>query len=275
MREFELEKKSVSVIVPTCESEAVIEFCLRSVLNQSWPVCEVLVVDCFSRDHTREIASMFGVSVVLARGTQAAARNIGLKLSKGEYVFFLDSDQCLDFTVVETCVRACVVYGFDAMIIREVFVGQNFWSISSAFWKNSMVKACGPRGGIPRFFRKDILLASGAFDVGMRFWDDLALYQRLKSMGAKVGFCDKKIVHYEEGSLRRIVQKYYLFGQSIAKFKSMPPKAYTLTFQLTLATITQVLRSSASFSVFCGCFLLFALKSLSAVLGLFFKLFNK
>jgi glycosyltransferase involved in cell wall biosynthesis len=260
----------VSVVIPTYESAGVIEKCLKSLAGQSWPVDEVIVVDGFSRDGTREIASAFGAEVIVASGTQAAARNVGLASSKSDYVLFLDSDQQLDGSVVEECVSAGLEFGIEAVVIPEVFVGINFWGACSALWKNSMVKAWGNRGGIPRFYRKNTLVKSGAFNGRLRFWDDAELYQRLKLAGLKEARCTGQITHYEVDSLRGVVRKYLSYGRSLAEFGGVLSKnaPYASTFRLTLSTIKQVLGyPGASFSVFAGCFLLVIVKSFSAVFG--------
>lgn len=264
----------VSVIIPTYESAGVLERCLRSLDGQSWPVDEVVVVDGFSKDHTREIASSLGAKVLVASGTQAAARNVGLANARGNYVLFLDSDQQLDSSVVKECVSTCLMRGAEAVIIPEVFIGINFWGACSALWKNSLAKALGHRGGIPRFYRRNMLLESGAFNGKLRFWEDLELYQRLKLKGLRDGWCKSNIIHYEADSHTSVIRKYVSYGQSIAEFRKSPSKApYASTFRLTLSTIEQVLRNPGkSLSVLVGCFLAVVLKGFSMVFGFLSRL---
>jgi glycosyltransferase involved in cell wall biosynthesis len=85
----------VSVVIPSYNAEAFIADTLRSVLAQSEPVREVLVVDDGSRDRTPEIVAGFGPPVALHRGPRrgvCAARNTGIALSTGEYVALCDHD---------------------------------------------------------------------------------------------------------------------------------------------------------------------------------------
>ena len=90
------ERDYVSVVVPTYNSAKSLPICLEAVRRQKYPYTELLVVDNYSNDDTRSIAETFGANVILHRGTQAAARNVGLAQSKGSYVLFVDSDQQLD-----------------------------------------------------------------------------------------------------------------------------------------------------------------------------------
>ena len=265
----------VSVIIPTCESARHIGRCLQSLNEQSRRVDEIVVVDAFSRDETRRIASELGAKIVLAHGTQAAARNAGLANSNGDYVLFLDSDQKLEGRVVEDCLSRCVEDGADAVKIPELFVGINYWGRCSAFWKNSMVKAWGLGGGIPRFYKRGLLLQSSGYNRSLRFWEDLELYDRIRpSSGGRQAWCRGHVIHYESASLRNVASKYISYGRSIATFTSSssnPP--YRSTLKLTLYTALHVLKNPGrSPLIFFGCLFQVLLKSVSAALGFLVEL---
>jgi glycosyltransferase involved in cell wall biosynthesis len=85
----------VSVVIPTYNCERYIGQTLRSVLAQSHPPLEVLVVDDGSTDSTAAIVRSFGGAVRLiqqANSGVCAARNRGFDESRGEFVCFLDHD---------------------------------------------------------------------------------------------------------------------------------------------------------------------------------------
>jgi len=91
-----MEKIKVSVIVPVYNSEKTIGKCLSSLIAQNYPrnKYEIIVVDDGSTDETAEIASKFKkVKLIkqIHRGP-AAARNLGVKKSKGDMVLFTDAD---------------------------------------------------------------------------------------------------------------------------------------------------------------------------------------
>jgi len=264
----------VSVVVPTYNSAKSLPLCLKGVRRQKYPYKEVLVVDNYSSDETRCIAENFGAHVILHRGTQAAARNVGLAHSKGSYVLFLDSDQQLESGVVENCVLICLECEVEAVKIHEIFVGLNFWGRCSMLWKNSMVKAWGPKGGIPRFYIRRKLIQLLAFNDTLRWWEDLELYERLKSVGLREAWCRGHVIHYENDSLQNVSRKYTCYGQSLTSFRDGPAKApYASTFKLTLSTVAQISRDPGrSLSVFLGCLFLVTVKSLSAALGFLSRL---
>jgi glycosyltransferase involved in cell wall biosynthesis len=260
----------ISVIIPTQNSAKALERCLQSIEAQTRPVGEIVVVDGFSNDNTREIASQAGTKVMLASGTQAAARNVGLSSSNSEYVLFLDSDQELESTVVEECLSICAEEKADAVKIPEFFVGENFWGKCSAFWKTSMGRTWGSEGGIPRFYRRSILAQSSAYDSRLRFWEDLELYQRLRLLGLRrEAWCRGRVIHHESSSLRDMVKKYFCYGRSVAAFKNSSTETpYRLTLRLTLSTAMGVLKNPCgSPLIFFGSLFQASLKGLCAVLG--------
>ncbi|GAA2903947.1 hypothetical protein GCM10010517_69960 [Streptosporangium fragile] len=97
----------VSVIVPAHNSEKTLRACLESVLAQTYRDLEVIVVDDAGTDRSREIAGGFPCTLVRHprnRGV-SAARNTGVASSRGEILFFLDSDVGLAPDAVGNAVR--------------------------------------------------------------------------------------------------------------------------------------------------------------------------
>ena len=87
----------ISVIMPTYNRGWIINRALDSVLNQSFSDFELLIIDDASNDNTREILSKINDNRVKIEYLQnnkgpAAARNIALAKSTGQYISYLDSD---------------------------------------------------------------------------------------------------------------------------------------------------------------------------------------
>jgi glycosyltransferase involved in cell wall biosynthesis len=85
----------ISTVIPTYNRAELLERSVRSVLAQTRPADEVLVVDDGSTDATADVVRALGPTVRYLRQANAgasAARNHGVRVASGEYVAFLDSD---------------------------------------------------------------------------------------------------------------------------------------------------------------------------------------
>ena len=86
---------TVSIIVPTLDSEKTVKSCLGSIMGQDYPKdkLEVIIVDGGSRDNTLDVVTEYPVRVIIeSRKGRGAAYNRGFQEAKGDYVAFLDSD---------------------------------------------------------------------------------------------------------------------------------------------------------------------------------------
>ena len=97
----------VSVITVVKNGERHLAAAIRSILAQTFPPMEILVVDGQSTDRTGEIARSFPqVRCIRQPGTGlAAARNLGIALARGRFIAFLDHDDLWSPVKLETQVR--------------------------------------------------------------------------------------------------------------------------------------------------------------------------
>ena len=98
----------VSVIVPVYNVEDYIRECLDSLINQTLTDIEIILVDDGSKDLSGTICDEYAkkdcrIKVIhKENGGQSSARNAGLKVSTGEYILFVDSDDYIVENTLET-----------------------------------------------------------------------------------------------------------------------------------------------------------------------------
>ena len=95
---------TVSVIIPTYNRANWLPETVATILNQTQPPLEVLIVDDGSTDDTAAVCAAFPETVRHIRQQNAgvsAARNRGMREAKGEWIAFADSDDPWEPTKLE------------------------------------------------------------------------------------------------------------------------------------------------------------------------------
>lgn len=104
---------NISIIIPIYNVEPYIEECLQSVVAQTFTEeVECILVDDYGTDNSLAIAESFvksyegNIKFSLIHHDKnrglSAARNTGIKMAKGEYLYFLDSDDTITPNCIET-----------------------------------------------------------------------------------------------------------------------------------------------------------------------------
>ncbi|MHA3083449.1 glycosyltransferase family 2 protein [Acinetobacter sp. ANC 5383] len=117
-----MNQTKITVVIPVYNTAPYLEKCLNSVVNQTYRNLQIIVVNDGSMDNSKAICQRFadmdtriefidkyneGVSV---------ARNIGIERAKGEWIYFLDSDDFVEFDALESLIN--VAHDYQADIIQ-------------------------------------------------------------------------------------------------------------------------------------------------------------
>ena len=100
---------TISAVIPCFNAARFLDETLRSILAQSFPVVEVLVIDDGSTDDSARIAESFDSPVRVIRQTnhgESVARNRGIEQAKGTWIALLDADDRWEPTKLERQVEA-------------------------------------------------------------------------------------------------------------------------------------------------------------------------
>lgn len=212
----------VSVIIPVKNSASTIGKCLDSISSQTYHNIEILVVDGKSTDGTEEICNNLGAKVISVEGERAAAKNQGLKLARGEFVFFVDSDMVLQRNVIEECVGSCGG-NVAGVIIPERSIGDRFWvkvrDFERALYLGSRIESA-------RFFKTKVAIAAGGFDEEVVTYEESTLPQKIEKMGFNTTTRVKSalILHDESMfKLKKWLEKKRYYGKSAAMYASKYP----------------------------------------------------
>ncbi|WP_342432776.1 glycosyltransferase family 2 protein [Neobacillus sp. FSL H8-0543] len=113
----------VSVIMPVYNSASYLRRSIESVINQSYRNLELIIVDDCSTDNSLEIILQFADVDTRIKVYQnnnnigpGETRNIGIKNSTGEFIQFIDADDCYDINMIEEMYNNIILTNSDVII---------------------------------------------------------------------------------------------------------------------------------------------------------------
>jgi glycosyltransferase involved in cell wall biosynthesis len=197
----------VSVIIPTYNNEIYLAEAINSVLNQTYPFYEIIVIDDGSTDQTQEILKTYGNRInTIYQENQgvSVARNRGIKVSQGELIAFLDGD---DYFLPDKLAHqvACFAENPTLGIVNsgwyvvneegEILAHQMPWAQlleldlkAWILWRAVLPSAM--------MFRRHWLEKIGGFKPGLAYAEDVELVLRLAQAGCQAIWLEKITVNY-------------------------------------------------------------------------------
>ena len=213
----------VSVIVPTCNRSEILSETIKSILSQTYPNFELIVVDDGSTDDTKNIVSGFNdsrIEYVYIRnwGGPARPRNIGIKKAKGNYIAFCDDDDIwhpekLFYQIKKFENSECVLCYTDFDYITNNGKRLNKKSKLKKYYKNLTFNKFMLSGGIicssSVMIKCDVIETIGLFDEDPRLIsaEDYHYWARILNKH-KPCFVDKTLVSYRIDSTDSIRTPY-------------------------------------------------------------------
>lgn len=236
----------VSVIIPVYKVEDYLDKCVESVVNQSVNGLEIILVDDGSPDRCPEICDFWAKKdsrvIVIHQDNMglSAARNAGIRVARGEWLYFLDSDDWINVDCLELMMKCVLNYPKAQIICAGALPtgpGFEWMDITS----KSLPDYCDDRNWINRAFllrtklmvtawnkliRKDFVLNNNLFfEEGVYSEDDVWNFMLSKHV-ERVAVCKRNTYNYlvaREGSIindisskeNRIVKLLEIFTNNI------------------------------------------------------------
>lgn len=218
------ESSQISVVIPLYNKETEIERALRSVMEQSLSVGEIIVVNDGSTDSSKEVVERFiaahpdaGIRLINQKNSGvSAARNRAIEEAKGSYIALLDADDWwLPNYIAEVC-RMMEYYpdadaystAFDIVTNKRhtrAAVPTTERYISPA---EEALKSRYPIIPSTATLRREMVLKCGGFPEGMRIGEDQWLWVRMMQHGAKFAFSPMALVRYSLSASNRSAAIY-------------------------------------------------------------------
>ena len=176
-------KQLVSIIIPIYNVEKYLEQCIKSLINQTYRNLEIILINDGSTDKSTKICEKYKnqdnriVFINKKNGGAASAKNEGLKIAKGDYITFVDSDDFIEPDMIEYMVNTIKKYNSD--IIQCSFT--NLYKNTERFKQDKIVEQ--------KISSKDFLeLFLKKWDSSL-FWNKLFKREVIENVFFKEGRC--------------------------------------------------------------------------------------
>lgn len=246
----------VSVIIPCYNYAAYMAETIDSVLNQSYPNIEIILIDDGSTDHTAEVATCYAGRVQYYyqsnRGL-SAARNAGFEYASGNYVVYIDADDKLAPDYISETMRVASVHPDAAFVYTQ----QQYFEASHDITRFPAynVQTLKQRNYIPActLIRADVLRRF-RYDTRFTSWEDWDFYLTLAEAGLHGVRLDRPLVLYrkhadQKSMLDGFGERRKIKTLALLRYKHWRLYGFMETFRFSLWFIKQLAKNRDDQSV--------------------------
>lgn len=223
----------ISVIITAYNKEQYINDAIESVLNQSLPASEIIVIDDRSQDNTVNICRRFKNRIKLIENNTnqglPASRQIGITVSNGEYILFLDGDDWISQNAIGGLWHFAVKEKADVVQMRLTHRATRFnlpIAVHSDYNKDMALEAClYDRNLFPvhccgKLYRKSILQDISPIEYS-GFWGEDRLFNiPIMAKSPQIAYATNAVYNYRWG------------GETAGIFKKEALKEYKTVYAL-------------------------------------------
>jgi glycosyltransferase involved in cell wall biosynthesis len=217
-----MEKPFVSIIVPVYNEQNNLNQCIHSLLNQTYPKnkYEIIMVDNGSTDKSKEILEQHPVTIVEETDIQTsyAARNAGIKTSRGDIVAFTDADCVADQYWLEKGVDNFISVDNCGLLAGKINVfARNYlkpnavelFEKESAFQQKKYIEIWHFGATANMFTSRNTIEEVGFFNADLKSGGDREWGGRVFNRGYKQIYAEDAIImHPARYKVNQIVKKY-------------------------------------------------------------------
>ena len=242
--------EKVSIIIPIYKVEKYIRHCIESILNQTYRNLEIILVDDGSPDNCPNICDEYAerdsrIKVIhKPNGGLSDARNAGLKVFTGDYVYFFDGDDYVENTLIEIALKNALETCADLVVFNYYRVDEADNLLSTSYFKtgiyeitdhnrinyivNTLAKYETGWEAWNRLYKADIIRTNQLFfwDNKVIFAEDFGFSLNFALHANKISCISDVLYHYliRKNSIMSEASKIPRLSASIALSKLMEEK---------------------------------------------------
>ena len=207
----------ITVVIPTYNRYELLKRAIGSVLVQTQPVSEIIVVDDGSTDSSSQIKRDFPSIIYIYQKNNgvSSARNLGIKKAKNEWIAFLDSDDTWHSKKIEEQTQfhlnnSDILMSYtDERWIRddkEVKVPKKYAKVGGEIFEACLSYCIIAPSAV--FMHKSLFEKYGYFDEELEVCEDYDLWLRT-AFSEKIGLINKKLITKYAGHPEQLSFKYW------------------------------------------------------------------
>lgn len=199
----------LSIIIPVYNNENYLRPALQSVLAQTYPDFEVLVIDDGSTDGSLAICREFAQKdkrlrvIQKENGGVSSARNRGLEEAAGQYIAFVDGDDCIDpemYTTMITILQDTGADLVDCRVIKESQYMPRSYEKGDVEVSDHPLEYLSKKGyfidsSLNKVYRRDFI-GHTRFDEGISYSEDKLFVTELIFRAKKMALVSNVFYHY-------------------------------------------------------------------------------
>lgn len=209
---IKMSSPSVSVIIPVYNVEKYLEKCVESVLNQDFSDYEIILIDDGSVDNSGVIADKLAennskITVIHQKNMgQGGARNTGIQKAAGEYLLFVDSDDCIKENTLSFLYDTAKKNNSDMVLFGMDFVDESGKSVNSLVPCGNGIKNLSGRElmlalindtyAADKLYRRSLFVDNNIEFLNRVWYEDFGVIMMISLFAEKITLTDKILYYY-------------------------------------------------------------------------------
>lgn len=216
-----------SIIVPVYNSEPYLDKCIQSILNQTYPYLEIILINDGSQDKSLSIMEKYQKKdpriIIIGQENKGAniARKVGVKKAAGQYTLFVDSDDWIEDNTLEELSMILRKKTYDIIKFNGItepskniknhycFYGENQEELDKEKIYQLLIETKILNNLCFSVYKTDVLKNIESFDIPLSNCEDYFVNLEIYSQVEKVLMLNKTFYHYRDNinSTTKQIQK--------------------------------------------------------------------
>lgn len=215
----------VSILIPTLNVGHTIGDVLNSLFNLRYPndKYEVIILDSFSSDDTKDIALKYPLKFYQIKGTPPVVYNFILNKIKGDFIALADGDaivdenwlnclmDCFNEPDIKGAGGLCLTWNKDKLVPRSIG-----YELQDRYER--MPSEISRIATMNVIYKKDVIQEVGGFNEKLPIAYDTDIGHKIKGRGYRIIFEPSAIVyHFNRPTLKSFYKQQYIYGKNVPK----------------------------------------------------------